>query len=71
MAFSKKSVIQAMRYILPLSLLLLVAACTTEPESVSQSESVDAPNVQATVQAEVANQLAVARVSIPLSQAPV
>ena len=58
MAFRKKSAIRAMRYILPLSLLLLVAACTTEPESESQSQSVDAPNVQATVQAEVANQLA-------------
>jgi len=48
-----------MRCILPLSLLLLAVACTTEPEAV------DAPTVQATVQAEVANQLAAAPTATP------
>ena len=55
MRFNKKTTIQAIRYVLPLSLLLLLAAaCTTEPEPVEM------PDVPATVQAEVANQLAAA-----------
>ena len=53
MGRSKMSLLQAMRCILPLSLLLLLAAaCAAEPERVA------VPNVPATVQAEVANQLA-------------
>lgn len=55
MVCSKKSVFQALRYLLPLSLLLVVVvACTTPPDSEGT------PNVPATVQAEVANQLAAA-----------
>lgn len=49
-----------MRFILPLSVvLLLTVACTTEPEPI------DTPAVQATVQAEVANQLAAAPTATP------
>ena len=53
MALNKKSVIQATRFMLPL-LLLLTVACTTQPDDTA------GPDVQATVQAEVANQLAAA-----------
>lgn len=60
MAFSNKSLLLAMRCILPLSLLLLLAAaCTSEPEPVEM------PDVPATVQAEVANQLAAAPTATP------
>jgi hypothetical protein len=60
MGFGKMTMIKAMRCILPWSLLLLLlAACTTEPEEV------DTPNVPATVQAEVANQLAAAPTATP------
>ncbi len=54
MKLTKKSVIQALRYLLPLLLLAALAACTTEPEATP------GPDVPATVQAEVANQLAAA-----------
>lgn len=63
MAFSKKSATQAMRPILPL-LLLLAMACTTQPEDAA-GPGVQAPGVQATVQAEVANQLAAAPTATP------
>ena len=60
MVCSKKTLLRTMRCILPIALLLLLtAACTTEPEAV------DTPDVQATVQAEVANQLAAAPTATP------
>ena len=60
MDFCKKSLLRTTSYIVTLSLaLLLAAACTSEPEPV------DTPMVQATVQAEVANQLAAAPTATP------
>ena len=48
-----RAMARAWRIVIPLTLIGAVVACTTEPEPTAP-----APNVQATVQAEVVNQLA-------------
>ena len=55
MRVQTKALVQAFRFIIPLVLLLVAVSCTSEPEQ----ETV-APDVPATVRAEVANSLAMA-----------
>lgn len=58
---SSRALTMSFRALIPVALLLLMAACTSEPEPAT----VASPDVQATVQAEVAAALASAPTSTP------